>query len=380
MLGLRVFLSLLLLSAISLGAQIRKDFRNLEKLFDEGKISELQRELTTLKPNKDDERALMLYYDAMLSTGKSDALSKFNTCVEQYPKTLHGQLAMLEAAKIHILEREMQKAGSLLRRINSPDIVERFYWSAVVFYWLDDYSAAIANAENYIRLSPKGKEVEPAHYLVVESYLNQRKYQSAISSLSKIRHIKAYDRQYYHYKLGMVYELNSNAKEALKAYREGYELDKYSQVAFNIEERLFAMRGRAPSLDLSFLYPYTPLDIPVEIASDSLDTELDAGTEVTEEPNLPDLPPIGDFLPVKLIAKPLKGFFLQAGRFSVETNAERLCHTIREMKVPASYYEDKAQGKTTWVVLAGPFSNREQTDGAKARLINREINSFIVQY
>jgi tetratricopeptide (TPR) repeat protein len=365
---------------VGLNAQVRKDFQNLETLFEEGKTADLQKELKDLKPNKDEERALVLYLEAMLCKNIADTQTRLNSCIEKYPKTPYGQMAMLEVAKIHILEREMQKAGTLLRRINSPDIVDRFYWIAVVFYWQDDYSSAIANAENYLRLSPQGKEAESAHYLIVDSYVSQRKYQSAISSLANLQHLKEFDRQYYYYKLGMINELNSNFKEALKAFREGYELDKYSQVAFDIEERLFNMRSRTPSLDLSFLYPYTPLDIPVELASDSLDTQVGSVPEVSEKLPPLNLPPIDEYLPIKLISKPLKGFFLQAGRFSVKTNAERLCRSIRDMQIPASYYEDKDQGKTTWVVLAGPFSSREQTDSARARLTSSEINSFIVQY
>jgi len=375
-----VFLILILLCAVGLNAQVRKDFQNLETLFEEGKTADLQKELKDLKPNKDEERALVLYLEAMLCKNIADTQTRLNSCIEKYPKTPYGQMAMLEVAKIHILEREMQKAGTLLRRINSPDIVDRFYWIAVVFYWQDDYSSAIANAENYLRLSPQGKEAESAHYLIVDSYVSQRKYQSAISSLANLQHLKEFDRQYYYYKLGMINELNSNFKEALKAFREGYELDKYSQVAFDIEERLFNMRSRTPSLDLSFLYPYTPLDIPVELASDSLDTQVGSVPEVSERLPPLNLPPIDEYLPIKLISKPLKGFFLQAGRFSVKTNAERLCRSIRDMQIPASYYEDKDQGKTTWVVLAGPFSSREQTDSARARLTSSEINSFIVQY
>ncbi|MCB5278477.1 MAG: SPOR domain-containing protein [Candidatus Cloacimonetes bacterium] len=366
--------------SLSLNAQVRKDFKHLESLFLEGNLSEARQSITKLKPNKDDEHALVKYYEAILNKNNADALSLLTSCAEKYSKTHYGQLAMLEAAKIHILERDMNKAKTLLRRITSPDIVERFYWTAVVFYWLDDFSTAIANAENYIRLDASGIELEAAQHLISDSYIKQKKYQSAISSLNKIGQLKNYDKQYHLYKLGLAYELSGNFKNAQNSYREGYELNKYSQVAFNIEERLFALRSKAPAIDLSFLYPYTPLDIQSECEQDSsLVVEsfvAKTGTDISEI----KLPEIDSSQPIKLIAKPINGNFLQAGRFSIETNAERLCKTIRAMKIPSSYYEDNTSEQITWVVLAGPFTSREYTDHARVLLNNVDINSFVVQY
>jgi len=85
-------------------------------------------------------------------------------------------------------------------------------------------------------------------------------------------------------------------------------------------------------------------------------------------------------LPTKILAKPNTGFYLQSGRFSVESNARRLVNSIREMRIPAVYYEETHQGKKTWVVLAGPFTDKEESGKAKDLLARSEINSFIVQY
>ena len=85
-------------------------------------------------------------------------------------------------------------------------------------------------------------------------------------------------------------------------------------------------------------------------------------------------------MPIKLLIKPESGFFLQTGRFSVESNAERLVRNIRGMKIPATYYEEASPKNKSWVVLAGPFDNQKQTVAAKTLLTQSEINSFIVQY
>ncbi|MCK9583350.1 MAG: SPOR domain-containing protein [Candidatus Cloacimonetes bacterium] len=375
---------LLLFGSISLFAQVGKDFSEIERQYKSGQLSQVKTGLATLKPRRDEEKALMGYYSALCKKTKTEALAEFHNVAEKYPKTRYGQLAMLEAAKIHILEREITLAQTLLRGINSADIIERFYWLAVSFYWLDDFPAAIANAENYLRLSPSEDLTESALHLVADSFMAQKKYQSAISSLAKVKKLPEQDLQYYYYRLGYAQELAGDYSQATKAYRAGYELDEYSQAAFDIEERLFGLRSRAPSLDLSFLYPYTPLEL--DLGDDPLQSTQETPQEVPEPVKPVDLTPsvtmpeITSSMPVKLLVKPKSGYFLQTGRFSVESNAERLVKSIRSMKIPATYYEEEIKQNRSWVVLAGPFENSKQTDSARAALSQSEINSFIVQY
>lgn len=377
----KLFVILILLSSISLFAQVGKDFSDLERQYKSGQLSQVKSSLSSLKPRRDEEKALVGYYSALCKKTKTAALAEFRATAEAYPKTRYGQLSMLEAAKIHILEREIPAAQTLLRGINSADIIERFYWLAVSFYWLEDYSAAIANAENYLRLSPSNSLAESALHLVADSFIAQKKYQSAISSLDKIKKLPERDLQYFYYRLGYAQELLRDYGQATKAYRAGYELDKYSQAAYDIEERLFALRSHAPALDLSFLYPYTPLELDIGVTTtDSIRTALPEGVKPPDPGPAVTFPEITSSMPIKLLVKPQKGFFLQAGRFSVESNAGRLVASIRSMKIPSTYYEDGSQGNPSWVVLAGPFENQKQTDAAKALLSQSEINSFIVQY
>ncbi len=372
---------LLLLCSVSLFGQVGKDFTELERQYKSGQLSQVKTALSTLKPRRDEEKALVGYYSALTKKTKTEALGEFQTVAVTYPKTQYGQLSMLEAAKIHILEREIPLAQAQLRSINSAEIIERFYWLAVSFYWLDDYAAAIANAENYLRLSPSNYLAESALHLMADSYIAQKKYQSAISTLSKIQKLPEQDLQYYYYRLGYAQELLGDYGQATRAYRTGYELDKYSQAAFGIEERLFGLRSQAPTLDLSFLYPYTPLEI--DIGEDVPDGLLPGMPEVPKPSDTTlqvAFPEITSSMPIKLLIKPESGFFLQTGRFSVESNAERLVRNIRGMKIPATYYEEASPKNKSWVVLAGPFDNQKQTVAAKTLLTQSEINSFIVQY
>ncbi|HHV36561.1 MAG TPA: tetratricopeptide repeat protein [Candidatus Cloacimonetes bacterium] len=373
----------MLLICSVLSAQVRRDFTNVEKLFLSGKVSQASNQLSRLKPSNNEERAFTMYYAAFQKTSSSEALNQYLATSRRHPKTKYGQLAMLEAAKIYILERDMDSAQAQLRGIYSPDIIERYYWLACINFYNDEYSAAIANSDNYLRLAPKGKVAEPAAHIIVESYLMQKKYQSAISALSKVRQLPSYDRQYYHFKQGYAHEMNGNYGEALKSYQKGYELDKYSQSAFSIEERLFAMRSKNASLDISFLYPYEPLEIveaEEELIVENNDNNQKEEPEVKEEKPLPELPPLIPALPEKITQKPSSGLYIQAGRFSLESNASRLVANIRKMEVNASYLEERKDKDLTWVVLAGPFADRDQAESVRLMLKDKDIDSFLTRF
>ncbi len=369
----RLALILICLISISLSAQIRKYLLELDSMYQKGKTDEVADRIAKVKAKNDEERALLSYYGASLKKDITTALSLYERAGEQYSKTYYGQLSILEAAKIHVLERDYSKAQLLLRKISSPQIPQRMYWLAVVAFAMDDFDSAIAQAENYLRLSPNGKQAENTMHLITDAYIAQKKYHSAILYLDKITKLEDYDRQYYLYRLGYCYELSGKTNDALSSYRNAYEVDKYSQIAYLVEERLFGLRAQRPSLDLSFLYPYNPVEIP-EI--DTLETPAVQDSSATPAFTMD----YDSRLPLKLLAKPQIGFYLQSGRFSVESNARRLSESIRKMRMPAVYYEEDHNGKTTWVVLAGPFDNQDQCALAKDTLKNQEINCFIVQY
>lgn len=365
-------------------AQLRKDFQIVESMFLTGNITEANERLEKLKPASGEERAFVMYYYGFQKTSSNEALNQYLATAGRHPKTKYGQLAMLEAAKIYILERDMDSAQAELRKINSPDITERFYWLACTNFYKDELSAAIANADNYLRLMPKGREAESAAYIIVDSYLEQKKYQSALSSLGRVRNIPNHDRQYFYYKQGYAHEMNASYKDALQSYQTGYEIDKYSQSAFAIEERLFEMRGKSSNLDLSFLYPYEPLEI-LEAEADETTVESNGSESPTppvsvEKPTLPPLPPIVLSNPEKLAAKPSEGLYVQAGRFSVETNAARLVSNIRKMGINAGYLEESKDKTLSWVVLAGPFVSRDQAESVRGIFKEKDIDSFLTTF
>jgi TolA-binding protein len=82
--------------------------------------------------------------------------------------------------------------------------------------------AAIAQAENYLRLEPKGDFAENAYYLMADSYLAQKKAYSAVSTLNKLLNLKLPDTddQYLYYRLGYAYEQSEKIVDAVAAYRQ----------------------------------------------------------------------------------------------------------------------------------------------------------------
>ncbi len=363
---------ILLLGTIcgSLLANLRKEFTALEELYNKGKLDELAAALLGARPNHDEERALVDYLSAMLKVKRSDAIALLDRSITSYPQTLYGQKSMLERAKIHILERDVASARILLQKITSTSLLERYYWLAVCAEMQNDFASSINHAENYLRLAPQGAYVQETHYLLAEVYLDQKKYQSAITTLNKLKALRGFpsDEQYFHYRLGNAHHLAGNYSEALQNYKTGLELNKYSQVAFQIEDRLFDLRSTYGSrIDLGFLYPYEELDLPVTITE----------TTVSEPPSLP---PVVEHTLLKLPARPSGGFYVQAGRFSVEANASSLSFNIRKLNLAANYFEDKNNKTMPWVVVSGPYKTKSEAETARSTLISNNIDCFITQY
>ncbi|MDD4309492.1 MAG: hypothetical protein PHO32_03865, partial [Candidatus Cloacimonetes bacterium] len=93
----RLYLTLLLLlCTLPAFSILRKEFDELEKLYNRGKLNEIADELNTLKPNNDDERACINYYTAKLMIKSSDAFLAYEAILAKFPKTKYAQYSLLE--------------------------------------------------------------------------------------------------------------------------------------------------------------------------------------------------------------------------------------------------------------------------------------------
>lgn len=362
-------LLLILLPLAALAVDFRKEFQALEDLWLKGDLTELPNQLFKSVAKNDEERALQTYLNAMLKQSKNDTLILLQQAADRYPSTLYGQQSKLEIAKLSILEREIPAAETLLKKISSPDLPERFYWLAYCAQYRDDYAAAIAQGENYLRAAPNGKFAEDTHYIIAGAYQTQTKFFSAISSLEKLRALPGLPKnlQFFHYLLGRLHHLNGNCDEAFLNYKTGFNLNRRSQLAFEIEDRLFELKSKYGSqVDLSFLYPYTELDLP-ELVVEPVVEVVPAQAEL--HPNAP----------ARLETKP-SGIFVQAGRFGSETNANNRTTEIRGLKMKACYFEDKSNKSVPWVVVSGPYASQSEAESVLQLLRAKSIDCFITRF
>lgn len=372
--SLRFSLTLgLLLFITALSANLRKEFQAVEKAYQQGKLNEAAAQMLNLRASTDEEKALILYLTAVLKPKRADTLMHLQQAIEKYPSAYYGQLSMLHKAKLHILEREIAQAKNLLLKITSAQIAERYYWLAVCGEMSDDWAAAIANSETYLRLEPGGERLEDCYFLMAEAYIGQKKYQSATAILAQLAAIKGYptDVQYYHYLNGYAFQLAGNWQEALSHYSQGIQVTRYTQLAYQIEDRLFELKHKHGSkIDLGFLFPYSDLDIPVETV-----------TPAESEPApLKELAPPAADLPLRLSAKPSSGLYVQTGRFGVEANARSVAYRVRQLSLPSGYYEDKSNKHVPWVTFSGPYTNSDQQKKALELLKSNDIDCFSVRY
>lgn len=310
----------------------------------------------------------------MLKAAMTESTSLHQQNISRYPSTYHGQLSMLEVAKSQILEHDLASAKALMRRITHPDIQERLYWQAVCAFQLEEYEESAGFAENYIRQGSSGDYFEPAYYLLADAQSQQNRHSNSVSTLNRLRGISSYptDEQYFYYRLGYAQERSGSTRDALNSYQRAYEMNKFTQTAYMVEDRLFAMRARVgSSLDISFLYPYTVIE-------DSTATSSSAPVVTNPPGNTPD--PAIQNSPLRISGRPNRGIFLQAGRFSVEANAISRANEIRARNMPCSYFEEQQGGRATWVVMSGPFDSTTASEQARQTLASSNIDCFVVRY
>ncbi|MDZ4121471.1 MAG: SPOR domain-containing protein, partial [Candidatus Cloacimonadaceae bacterium] len=331
--------------------------------------------LMKLKATNDEERAFLLYYGARLEKSTQIAMASYNQLSQSFSGTRYGQMGILELAKMHILDRDIDKALVQLRKVTANELTEKTYWQAVCSFQQSDWQTAINHGENFLRINPNSIYTEEAHFLVADSYIYERKANSAINTLNKLKGIKDLptDLQYFHYRLGYAYEISNSPKEAVTQYKTGYLLNKYSQIGYQIEDRLFAMRSTyGNSIDLSFLYPYVEL---------SLSEQSQIQTPPPPPPSItPTSNGIDHAAPLKIADRPSGDYFIQAGRFSSEANAENLVRRIRGLEVHAVYYEQMHNNKMTWVVICGPYPTQQDAIFAHSKLRENEIDCFITRH
>ncbi|MFO7660036.1 MAG: tetratricopeptide repeat protein [Candidatus Cloacimonadaceae bacterium] len=372
-----LIITVFLLLATGLNAAIGKGIQAIINAYEKGELSKANALLRTNQPENADERAAVIFYSAMLTTDAANAQNLLQLLVDTYPKSIYAQKAYYELGSLQLLDREYDKALNSFNQITHPDFADKHYWIANTYFQQGDYTKTIASANQFIRLTKSSPKLEDAHYLIANSYINQKQYNNAITTLKKLLSQPKLieDEQYLRYRYGYAAELLGNKAEAVSQYRQGYELDRYSQLAYLIEDRLFEMRGtNGSSIDLSFLYPHTESPLP-----DIVLAEI-TGSGTNNGPIKPDTTKVsGIQQPVEVKNNELRGMYLQAGRFSNKINAVKLCERIITLGLNAVYYESTQFKDVSWVILVGPYQTQLAAVSSKTLLRDNEIDSFIIQ-
>ncbi|HQP33096.1 MAG TPA: hypothetical protein PLV29_03195, partial [Candidatus Cloacimonas sp.] len=64
---------------------VRKEFQDLDKLYNNGKLDELSANISTLKPVNEEERACLGFYVALLKVKTEEAISAHQWLIEKFP-------------------------------------------------------------------------------------------------------------------------------------------------------------------------------------------------------------------------------------------------------------------------------------------------------
>ncbi len=377
---IKLITSLIILSLISstlLQSIIKPEIQSIIDNYDKGETNTCISLLQSALPVTPEENAIVLYYKAIMDKDIETAKTNFSTLIKSYPKTRYAQKAMIELGNQCLLDREYEKALNYYRSITDPDLVEKDYWIANVYYQMSDYQNSIASGNQFIRYAKFGPMIEDIYYLVADSYFSLAQYNNTISTLKKLlaQPNTLDDEQYLRYRYGYACELLGNRQEAISQYKQGIEKDRFSSLAYLIEDRLFDMRGKyGSSLDLSFLYPFSDSPLPDIVIEEQLKAEEEAEQEKQDSTLV-----VIDNQPKRLDAAPDSGLYLQAGRFSLEKNALKLCEQIIKLKLNALYYKSTQFKDVSWVVVIGPYQTQEEAQTAKDTLKDNLIDSFIIE-
>jgi len=375
--SIQLILLLAILSISFLQGALKPEIQAIIDNYNQGETSKCTALLQSAQPANPDENAVVLYYKAMLTSDAALAKTSLTSLLTGYPKTGYAQKAMLELGNLCLLDREYDKALGFYRNITDPDLVDKHYWIANTYYQMSDYQNAIASGNQYIRLARRNPRVEDIYYLVADSYFSLAQYNSTISTLKKLLALPGSldDEQYLRYRYGYAYEMLGNRSEAVSQYKQGIEKDRFSSLAYLIEDRLFEMRSRfGSSLDLGFLYPYSDNPLPDIVIAEQLKAEQEAEQEKQDSTAV-----IKEALPTQLDAAPGQGLFLQAGRFSQSKNAVKLCEQIIKLSQNAQYYKSTQFKDVSWVVVVGPFQTQQDAQAAKDTLKDNNIDTFIIE-
>ncbi|HHE38218.1 MAG TPA: SPOR domain-containing protein [Candidatus Cloacimonetes bacterium] len=296
-----------------------------------------------------DENPEEIFLQAKSKIKEKDFMNTFEYLAENYTDHFYGQLSLLELAKVELLERNYENALSFLKRIHHSEIVDKEFWMAKAYLKNNENDNAIIAAQNFIFGSDDFNMIEEAYFIIAEAYLNDKIFQRALNTLESLRTSK-YIKNHIpllHYKLGFCYEQMGQYENALRSYKKLKMDFPYDQYSYLAEDKINNLtRKNKIEIDLKNIEPIN--------------------SKVKQEKN------------TETNSIELKTY-LQAGAFSLEKNARNHSVTINELGLPAKIFSKVKNGKTLYIVAAGPFAGKKELQTAKKMLTENNITSFEIK-
>lgn len=275
---------------------------------------------------------------------------EYSELAVQHPDTYWGQLALLELAKSHLLNRSYKEAISCLEKIHLPEVEEKQFWLAKAYLNDNKYQLAIISAQLYISETENFINAEVAYFILAEAYLQQRKYKQALDTLENLR-VSKYIRNnipFLYYKMGNCSELMGKYLDALVYYRKLKQEFPYNQYSYLAEERIFKLKNdELVEVDLSTFNSFRG-DKP------KIETKAATGQDLK--------------------------IYLQVGAFSSEENAVNMGKKVKTVGFNYTIFPKVNENLKLYVVAAGPFEDDAKLKQALQVLEHNGIKSFIIKH
>ncbi len=297
-----------------------------------------------------DEKDLeSVYNKAKEQQKRSKFKPQLQKLADQHPDNKYGQLALLDLAKLSLLERDYQTAISHLKKIHHPLIEDKQLWMAKAYLKNEQFHLAIISAQIYISDAEDQHNLELAYFVMAEAYLQKHDYKKALEILEELRLSEyiADNIPLLYYMMGNCCELLSDFTSALVYYRKLKQEFPYNQYSYLADERIYKLKSdEKVDVDLTTFSSYRLVD--------------------------------PDSKPGNLQQKEEK-LYLQVGAFSSKENAEKLGKKVKKIGYKYSIFSKIKNNKKLNVVLVGPFENENKMAEAMKKLEANGISSFMIK-
>lgn len=298
--------------------------------------------------SQNDTELKQLFEKAKASNEQSNFMPIYEDLSENYTDSHYGQLALMELAKIYILERKYSNAIKSLKMIHHQDIADKQYWLAKAYLKEDKLQLAIVSAQIFISESDDNDKIENAYFIIAEAYIQQNMYKRAFNTLETLRTSKYINNNIplLHFKMGNCKEFMGKFEDALICYKKLKKDFPYHQYSYLAEDRLFELKNDDKiNVSLSNINSYR---------QDEPKQETEAAT--------------GEYK-----------VYLQVGAFSSEENAVKLGKKVKQIGYDFIVFPKIKDNNKLFVVAAGPFEKDKKLKEAMKKLEKNDMKPYVIK-